>query len=376
MTIDECFCFFEQGLHQYFDDGGVIDGVALPHTQKNPKKPKGIGCEMKTLADSMTKILMHLEIVRKKNEHPNQKFAENSDATIDGKVAKAPWHCAVTLRACENWFHTGRTIIADSAFSSVLTAFWLFVAGLYFIGIVKQCCKFYPVDLVTSAFSRMTDAARKGAHIVYTSAKKMIPGDDTSVNMMAVGWSSSSKMKVLKKIISTTSTTHEGTPHMKRGIQEIDHNGVTAKKCIKIPIDRPKVVQQLFDSFSAIDVHDHYRQGILHFEDRWPTKDWRRRFLATWLGMILTDAFLAYVFDCKNAGQDTMPITVFCSKIAKNLIFMDQITMRERPPTARQELQVHHSYYIPLIPLYYNYWNCIGNRCLCAYKNQLSCIIY
>ena len=36
---------------------------------------------MKTLADSMTKILMHLEI-RKKNEHPKQKFAENSDASM------------------------------------------------------------------------------------------------------------------------------------------------------------------------------------------------------------------------------------------------------------------------------------------------------
>jgi len=91
----------------------------LPHTQKNPKKPKGIGCEMKVLADGETNIFLHLEIVRQANEHPDLKFAANNDATIKGLTVKQPWHCAVTLRAAEHYFDTHRTVIGDSAFASV-----------------------------------------------------------------------------------------------------------------------------------------------------------------------------------------------------------------------------------------------------------------
>lgn len=340
MTIDECFCFFEQGLSQYFEDGSVIDGAALPHTQKNPKKPKGTGCELKVLADSQTNILMHLEIVRQKDEHETQKFAVSSDATINGFDVKQPWHCAVTLRACEPWFNTGRIIIGDSAFASVLTAFWLVVAGLHFIGIVKQCCKHYPVSLVEGAFKRLEPAERKGHHEVFKSTQKLISGSSRSVNLMALGWSSSSKLKVLKKVISTCSTTSEGEPHQKRGIQEIEYEGVTAKRVIKIPIDRPKVVQQLFDAFPAIDIHDHLRQGILRIEERWPTKNWRRRVLATIIGMHFTDAFLAYKFDCHKSGTAPMAFAIFTSIIAKEMIYNDTRQLINRNQNDRTEVQV------------------------------------
>lgn len=31
-------------------------------------------------------------------------------------------------------------------------------------------------------------------------------------------------------------------------------------------VKRPNIVRQLFDGFSWVDAHDHYRQGILHSE--------------------------------------------------------------------------------------------------------------
>ena len=42
---------------------------------------------------------------------------------------------------------------------------------------------------------------------------------------------------------------------------------------IFIPIPRPKIVEEIFDCFSAIDIHDQYRQRVLHVEDRWATKN-------------------------------------------------------------------------------------------------------
>ena len=148
--------------------------------------------------------------------------------------------------------------------------------------------------------------------------------------MNAVGWISSSKMKVMKKVIATTSTTVEGKPHKKRAIEEIEYDGVTAKKEIAIPIPRPKVVEDLFKCFSAIDIHDHYRQGILKVEERWATKNWRKRIFATLIGMHLTDAFLAYKYECNEKGNEPMQYTLFCSRIAKTLIFNNQVQTKER----------------------------------------------
>ncbi len=340
MTIDEAFCHFEQGLTQYFDDGGLKDGKALPHTQKNPKKPKGVGCEMKVLADGETNIFLHLEIVRQSSEHPDLKFAANNDATIKGLTVKQPWHCAVTLRAAEHYFDSHRTVIGDSAFASVLTAFWLYIAGLNFIGIVKQCSKWYPKELLTSLFDRMLPSERKGKFRVCVAEKNLHPGNRVPVKMNAVAWSSSSKMKVLKKIISTCGTTVEGSPHRKRGIEEIVLDGVTMKKEIHIPIARPKIVETLFASFSAVDIHDHYRQGILCMEPNWPTKNWRKRIFSTILGMHLTDAFLAYNYECNLHGVEPLCFKVFVSKIAKDLIFIQSRQMIRRPTTPLIDNQV------------------------------------
>ncbi len=295
---------------------------------------------MKVLADGETNIFLHLEIVRQANEHPDLKFAANNDATIKGLTVKQPWHCAVTLRAAEHYFDTHRTVIGDSAFASVTTAFWLFIAGLNFIGIVKQCSKWYPKDLLTSLFERMTPSDRKGNFRVCVAEKNLHPENRVPVKMNAVAWSSSSKMSVLKKIISTCGVTSEGVPHKKRGIEEIVIDGVTMKKEIQIPIDRPKIVETLFKSFSAVDIHDHYRQGILRIEPGWATKNWRKRIFSTVLGMHCTDALFAYFFDCFLHDSESMCFNVFVSKIAKDLIFNQSRQMIPRVSTPSIDNQV------------------------------------
>lgn len=344
-------------MTQYFDDGGLKDGKALPHTQKNPNKPKGIGSEMKILADGETKIFLHLEIVRQASEHPALKFAVNNDATIKGFQVKQAWHCAVTLRAAEYYFDTHRTIIGDSAFASVTTAYWLHVAGLNFMGIVKQCSKLYPKDLLTSLFNAMNPSDRKGQFRVCEAEKKLHPDNEKPVKMNAIAWTSSSKMKVLKKIISTCGTTAEGPPHKKRGIEEIVIDGVTMKKEIAIPIDRPKVVATLFDSFSAVDIHDHYRQGILCMEQHWVTKNWRKRIFSTILGMHLTDAFLGYKLECQMHDSEPMNFKIFVSMIAKNLVDTHLRHVIARPRSSSNDNQVNVLLLSKKCHTYFNYWN-------------------
>ena len=60
LTIDECMSFWIglQQAHALF---------AMPHITKIIRKPRGVGCELKSLADSLTKIILKLEIMEGKD---------------------------------------------------------------------------------------------------------------------------------------------------------------------------------------------------------------------------------------------------------------------------------------------------------------------
>ena len=105
-----------------------------------------------------------------------------------------------------------------------------------------------------------------------------------------------------KKIISTCSNCNDTDPQKIPYTKVIELNGRrTTEKKVKVT-RRPTVVKELFRSFSCIDVHDHYRQGILGLERHWHTTVWWHRLLATILGVIFTDSFFAYRMDHRKAN--------------------------------------------------------------------------
>ena len=57
-------------------------------------------------------------------------------------------------------------------------------------------------------------------------------------------------------------------------------------------VPRPQLVSLYFDAASKIDVHNHLRQGLLNIEDAWGTQTWWQGLAATFIGVIVTDAFL------------------------------------------------------------------------------------
>ena len=84
----------------------TIDGI--PHLTKIIRKPKGVGTEIKCLADGVVRIMLRLEI------------CEGKEAESKKKCSHLPAGTAHTLRVSEPWHGTGRIIVADSAFSSVM----------------------------------------------------------------------------------------------------------------------------------------------------------------------------------------------------------------------------------------------------------------
>lgn len=46
-----------------------------------------------------------------------------------------------------------------------------------------------------------------------------------------------------------------------------------------------------------VHVHNHLRQGLLNTEYAWGTQTWRHRLAATFFGMTVVDAMLAYDYE-------------------------------------------------------------------------------
>ncbi len=93
----------------------------------------------------------------------------------------------------------------------------------------------------------------------------------------------------------------------------------------------------MYAVFNKIDVHDHYRQGILELERNWHTKCWWHRLFGTIIGMIVTDSYLAYRYDYLRRYRDDsglLPFKSFCGRLtvqlAHNIFLSDSIDLRPR----------------------------------------------
>lgn len=94
-----------------------------------------------------------------------------------------PFHCAVVLRTVLPWIGTGRVVIADAAFSSLLTCLELLKRGLFFIGVVKGCTKGFPVNYVQDY---QNSKPERGKFKVITTDVKPDPSINQTKKVMAV----------------------------------------------------------------------------------------------------------------------------------------------------------------------------------------------
>ncbi|CAG4949359.1 unnamed protein product [Parnassius apollo] len=116
ITVDESM-FGWYGIGAYFKD-------YMPAVMKIKRKPKGVGCEVKTACDSNTNIMMRLEINEDKEAMSTKKWQREFGAGT-----------TTTLRLTEPWHGSGRVIVGDLWFAS--NKYGVVCAKGYCVGVWK-----------------------------------------------------------------------------------------------------------------------------------------------------------------------------------------------------------------------------------------------
>lgn len=278
LTVDESM-FAWYGKGNYYRDG-------MPAVMKIKRKPKGVGCEVKTIADSSSRIMIGMEI------------NEGKDSMIEKKLQKELGAgTATVVRLTEPWHGTGRIVLGDSWFGSVNTAVQLKKRGLYFIGMVKTATRNYPLKEGTKRCPET-----RGSFTAAVATYEEVP-------LVSIFW----RDRKVHTFVGTCGTTLPGEPSKKK---RLDGEGNTYFK----EISRPKLVEEYHRGAPAIDIHNHIRQDGLSLETVWRTQKWQHRMFACILGIVETNAFLAFNYFCKNASSNYIDHATFTENLALQLI--------------------------------------------------------
>jgi hypothetical protein len=243
----------------------------MPHVTKIKRKPQGVGLEIKDACDVISGIMLRLELCEGKEamlEKPFQRELDSGTATL--------------LRLTEPWWGTGRIVCADSAFASVKAAVALRKRGLHFLGLVKTATREFPKRFLDSY-----PLSERGAHVTVTSTVDGIP-------LVGCAWNDMKR----KLVVGTCGTTLPGNAHQKKRLRVSD-TGET--EVYYKQVKQPRIVELYFSGAPAVDIHNHYRQGGLALEKNLQTKAWWMRVFCTILGIIETDAYVAYIRFCPHA---------------------------------------------------------------------------
>lgn len=209
----------------------------LPHATKIARKPEGVGVEIRNLIDCDSEILLQLDIQECKESMALKPFFVETSGR--GSTAGV-------LRLVSRWFGSGRTIYGDSAFASVLTACWLLLKGLHFMGLVKTGHKFFPKQY-------FIDQAAKDPPL---GSSLYLQASFLNHPMIAVAWFD----KVPKHFIATAGTNSPAPPRIKVRY----HRETGDRKLFEVPSSA--VPKEYFNQAPKIDVHNHRRQGELAME--------------------------------------------------------------------------------------------------------------
>lgn len=255
-----------------------------PHVIFMKSKPIDRGVLLRSLCDGETAIMLQMEIVESKAAMARKKYVyrppslpdRHSDnyAVFEKKSDVHKPHTAIGLRLCEPYFGTWRNIISDSAYSSYHTAMSFARHGLFHQGHVKTATTGFcraslledPQDGATRVFESQY------AHQDFQGAHKIIAIGHTHRNSTVT-------------MIATTGSTQPVVDNSNN-----KHSTHDSKK----QVPHPEAMANMFKYYNGVDHNNMLRQHILDVEERWLTQRWWIRFWATILGIIATDAYLAY----------------------------------------------------------------------------------
>jgi hypothetical protein len=315
ITVDELMSQWK-GLEAEYKLNGV------PHLTKVKAKPQGTGTMLKAAADSTTNIIIRMEIVEEKSSMQLKEYCFRTgqaanDADYQANSPKLPHHVATTLRLVKPWHGSLRRVIGDSWFGSVPCAIELRVRGLYSSLTVKTAHKGFPKKVLTDWFGgkkRRANLPRGSCKYLTTRFSNLGRGINGQV-IVASGWAD----KKCKTIVSTSGHTVAGPPskRIRHKVVLNPDSGQLEQTVVTHQVPRDSMLASFFDAFPAVDINDHYRQGILAMETNWNTKKYHLRVFSSVFGICLTNSFLAYKYE--SAEDDKMEFREFLGQLAHEL---------------------------------------------------------
>ena len=237
-------------------------GRGMPHLSFIARKPRALGCEAKSVADAVTRILFFIEIQEGKVPMSRLEYHTQYGATT-----------ACTLRLVKNWKGTNRVVVGDSWFASLKCARALKdELGLYFLGMVKTNHGGFPKKWLQDECGQT-----RGDWCSAVTAE----GD-----VYAVGWYD----KCVKTLVATCSTTLEGQPaHKKRH----DNFG---KRLPDRLVKCPMAFNEYYQGMPSVDINNHLRQAGVCVEESLRLLGehaWWRRIVSCIFGISETNSYLA-----------------------------------------------------------------------------------
>jgi hypothetical protein len=257
-----------------------VHGAGLPHATKIPRKPEPIGTEVKCCADGLSGIMLRLELQEGKSRMQDLPLQKELGAGT-----------AVTLRLTEPWWGSNRDVVGDSWFASVKTVKECAGRGLNFSGVVKTATREFPMKYLKEELEPKAEG----------STVQVTHEENGAVTVIAMGWKTKHGNKYLA---ARRGTTLPADPFVVTRYKVNRDTGLVEKR--QRSTARNQLLANYFDHAAAIDIHNHLRQGGLGLEKSWISQDWVKRILATLLGIIEVDAFLAFSYfrasQCSHAN--------------------------------------------------------------------------
>jgi hypothetical protein len=186
---------------------------------------------------------------------------------------------------------------------------------------VKTATALYPMRALREKSDELDAPNRRenrGKHNTFVSDYDV---NEEHHRMAAIAWHDLKS----KYIITNVGHTLPGTPLVRRRtLLEPPLNPQQAALCttreVHITIPQPAAVADGFEHFSAVDMHNDYRQGILKMEEHYKTHSWWKRMAASLEGLRLVNAYLAYKFEAEAFRQVPDDYFTFCHRLAYQLV--------------------------------------------------------
>ena len=291
----------DESVVRWYGLGGAFVNFGLPMYVELERKPDS-GCEIQDICCVQSKVMLQLKIVQSSEQEERKQAAKNPSE----EYAALNHGTKVLLELCEPWNDTGRLVVADSYFASVMSAGELKKRGWKFIGNVKTASKMFP-----KGFLENIVLTHRGARFVLCC----IDEETGETEYVAVTWLDRNR----RFFIATVCGLGEGTEISRLRYRQVDENPEADPDQVMINVNQPLCVESYYDGAGAVDQRNRLRAAELRVDKSLATKDWSRRVNFGIWGVAVCDSYALYQQVVHADLRFSSPHEYFC-KLADELI--------------------------------------------------------